>query len=420
MDAGSSASPVLHYTAGFVNITPTRPIPLAGHLGRTDPYAGVADDLEANVVILRDGAQPLVLISFDLLYVGGLLRRKLEQSLQSCVQPERLFLAASHTHFAPATDSTFSRPELGAVDPDYLATVIATVSSLVRDLLQGEFKPLYAGVGQAQADNAVNRRYAGWRITRRYPFVRKVVQMRPNPSGVKDETVRVLRFGSEAVIWNYACHPVFTPQMNHVSADFVGVARKSLRKKLGAKTAVLFWQGFSGDVYPSFAATMVGLTAKLKRKVFGTNGAVTPEVWQRWAERLAGHVLSASDRAVLRAITGPIRSQRSSCSLADLMDDATTDKVVGTHRISIGSDLQILGISAECVTEYGEVCRNALKNENLFCVGCIDGVFGYLPTSPMLREGGYEAVDFLPYFSLQGRFRDQLEQIVQDKLLAFD
>jgi hypothetical protein len=47
-------------------------------------------------------------------------------------------------------------------------------------------------------------------------------------------------------------------------------------------------------------------------------------------------------------------------------------------------------------------------------VGCIDTVFGYLPTAPMLGERGYEDSGFMEQFGLAGQFRPELERVVLD------
>ena len=47
-------------------------------------------------------------------------------------------------------------------------------------------------------------------------------------------------------------------------------------------------------------------------------------------------------------------------------------------------------------------------------VGCIDTVFGYLPTAAMLGERGYEDSGFTRPFGLVGRFRPELERVVLD------
>jgi hypothetical protein len=50
-------------------------------------------------------------------------------------------------------------------------------------------------------------------------------------------------------------------------------------------------------------------------------------------------------------------------------------------------------------------------------VGCVGDVFGYLPTSEMVPQGGYEAQGFLPRFGLGGSFTSDVGAIVERKLL---
>lgn len=405
----------ISYAAGFVPITPTRPLPLAGFSGRSDAFAGIADELEANVVVLDDAGERTVLAALDLLFVGQHLRGSLEDALDDIVPPERLFLAASHTHFAPATDP--SLPMLGITDRAYVAAITDRIADLVRRLLAGARKPLDIWQGRSAADNAVNRRSIGWRLTRRFPFFHHGVWMRPNLRGVKDETVRLLRLGDDALIWNYACHPVFMPQMDHVSSDYIGVVRQHMRRRLGVSAAVLFWQGFSGDVYPSFAVQVHRRSRSIRRRLLSRRTSIQPEAYRRWSDCLASCVADALDRST-PASGGAIRSRRTRCSLNDLLAGHASDKSLHAHSISIGPDVHILGVSAELVTAYAAGFRQLLRLSNLLCVACIDGVFGYVPTAAMLREGGYEAGQFMPAFSLHGAFRHDLEQVIAAKLLT--
>ena len=70
------------------------------------PWQGVADGIEANLLLLResDGAHPILLVSLDLLYPGGRVRDAIVDS--SGMPEECVIVAASHTHRAPMTDDT--------------------------------------------------------------------------------------------------------------------------------------------------------------------------------------------------------------------------------------------------------------------------------------------------------------------------
>jgi hypothetical protein len=406
----------LAFAAGSVDITPARPVPLAGYAGRTGPCDGVADPLEANAVVITGGGRPVALIAFDLLYVGAELRRRLEQAVEPLVAPDDLFLAASHTHFAPATDPGL--PRLGVADADYVNGVAARVASLLRALLGSRGQRLELAVASGRADHGVNRRHVGWRVLRRYPFLARTVTMKANPHGPRDETVRVIRVGSRAVIWHYACHPVFVPWMNHVSADFVGFVRRALRRALGPETVVLYWQGFSADIFPSFAPALTGPVARLRSLWSRRPATVARAVWRHWAGGLGQRVLETARRAAVPAAVRHIHCARVGMPLRNLLGPASAERTVWAHRLDFVPQVQVLGISAEVAVGYIPTCQRVLGRGDVFCVGCTDGVCGYLPTARMVREGGYEAADFLPYFSLAGHFSADVEDLVTARLLA--
>jgi hypothetical protein len=244
--------------------------------------------------------------------------------------------------------------------------------------------------------------------------------MTPNPRGPRDETIHVIRLGTDAVIWNYACHPVFVPWMSHVSADFAGVVRQAIRRQFGDSVAVLYWQGFSGDVFPSFASELVGLSARLQRRFFGKPTNIGFDTYHTWTKSLVQCVLSALGTVSMMDVPGLMYSKRTSRPLRLLLANEKSGKDFRTHEIHIGSGpagIHVLGVSAEPAVGYIALFQELIKDPSLICVGCMDAAYGYLPTSQMIQEGGYEAREFLPYFSLEGAFAPGIEQAVR-KLVA--
>jgi hypothetical protein len=405
----------VNYAAGSVEITPPRPLPLAGYGDRPGPCVGVADPLEANALVCRDGRRALVLVSFDLLHVGTLLRDRLLAALAPDIGPEHLFLGASHTHCAPATDPTL--PRLGAADEGYVAFVAERTAGLVRRLLRGPTRPLCVGAGEHPTDLAVNRRLPGWRLTGRSPFLRHGVWMAPNPAGPVDGRLRVARVGEDVVLWSFACHPSFLPRMDHVSADFPGFVRAALRRALGPDTTVLFWQGLSGNVFPSFVYSMKTLAGRLRRKLLGRPEVVAPEAWRRWATALAGQALAAVEGIGEQRPVFSLAARRNEAPVECLVPGSDTGKRVAAHVLDLGEALRVVGVSAELVVEYLPLLEGLFGPGPLMCVGCMDGVFGYVPTARMLAEGGYEVDGFRPWFGLSGRSHPQPERVLEEALL---
>jgi hypothetical protein len=58
----------------------------------------------------------------------------------------------------------------------------------------------------------------------------------------------------------------------------------------------------------------------------------------------------------------------------------------------------LAGVSAEPSTEFSRLVRGLSIDYHIVPCGYLEDVFGYLPTSEQLKEGGYEAKGFLKYF----------------------
>jgi neutral ceramidase len=401
----------LHAGAGTTDITPDTPVPLAGSETRTAPFTRVADRLEANALVLEQEGRRVVLVTADLMFIGGELRAGVLQRLAGTLGDAELFLAASHTHFAPATDDR--RPLLGRMSAAYLEQVCDRVSGLVAGLLRRRLEPARVAYARGQADHAVNRRLrAAWHLSRRGPKVGAVVAA-PNSVGPRDESVHVLRvLGAErqplAVVWSYACHPVAFPRPLEVTAEYPGRVRQRLRERAGSDTPVLFLQGFAGDIRPPELDRSASASGRARRRLLGPRfGRFTPDEWERWADSLSARVAEVA-AAAGDPVAGELRLHRISRPVQEFVLGAPNDQQVSFHLVSLGR-VTIVGISAEVVTEYGPLLRSTLGSEYCIPVGYIDDVYGYLPTARMLREGGYEADWFLRPFALRGPVNPMVE-----------
>ena len=145
---------------------PSSPVglPLAGFLRRAQRGlpCGVQDDpLEINAAAFRDGDQAALLIAIDTLIAGPDLTAAADALAQECFGPGAVALvAASHTHFAPATDRT--RPMLGEIAPAYVAAVHDALRQVVVELRVAQTGPS-VGLASCVASANVHRR-------RRWPF----------------------------------------------------------------------------------------------------------------------------------------------------------------------------------------------------------------------------------------------------------
>lgn len=386
------------FSAGRTTITPEKPVQLGGYADRIGVFRQVADPIEANVLLICCGQQRLFLVTFDLLYVGEGLRRRIEQRL--ALPPEALFLAASHTHSAPMTADAL--PGLGRPDPQYVDFVAAQVEQLFRSL-DGCGKEGSISYHHARAPYNINRRLRRLRLQRRgFTFEHG---WGANPFGQRDEIIRVLRINDSqgqpyAVVWNYACHPTAYPDSTQVSADYVGIVRSRLRAAYG-NIPVLFLQGFSGDLRPPFTAKIENLSSLLRRICLGPYCA-PPEMSEflAWSNRIADCAIEA-----LRNSGAPVEGQLAVSRQVVPWPGLGTriSKQLSMHSVKLGNT-RILGIGAELVARYRSLIEPLFPGENLISAGCIDQVWAYLPTDEMLAEGGYEVDGFRRNFNFESHY----------------
>jgi hypothetical protein len=400
-------------------------VPFGGSGYRREPFESVADQLEVNVLRLEAPASEIVLVSFDLMFVGLDLEHAVRAHVQGRVSPEQLLLAASHTHFAPAVD--MSKPGFTPVDETYLAWVQSQAIEAIDAVFAQELEPVCPVFLQTTVDHAINRR-------RRRPLKRDRGRYRvrfgamglgPNPQGPRDETVRMLRLDTAegrplAVLWGYSCHPTRFPAKRSVSAEYPGVVRAALREEHSAELPVGFLQGFAGDI--SQPARMRGRGPKswLRRLVHGpTFDFFTPEAWRTWSGSLADRVVTLSRQAGT-PIGSDIAAGRARRHLSDFMEGAP-ERDVTFQVVRLGDAVVLAGVSAEPVTALRGCVKGALGDDvHVWPIGYIDDVFGYLPTARMLGEGGYEVKDFKLAFGLSGDFRPDPETPLANGIRAAD
>src|SRR4051794_6593316 len=291
-------------------------LPLAGFLRRAQrglPCEAEDGTLEINAVAFQDGNQAALLIAIDTLIAGPDLATAAAALARDSFGPETVALvAASHTHFAPSTDPT--RPMLGGMAPAFVAAVHAALRQVIVELRVAKIGPS-VGLASCVASANVHRR-------RRWPFPtllwwvnRRIdrIVMAPNPKGPRDPRVRVAVLEAPsgapiAVIWNYACHPVFYPREQAGTAEFVGYVRSTVRAHFhDPDLPVVFLQGFAGDVCPDIRPCRSFRTIA-ETLVFGPRwGRFTHESWTAWADGIAQAVLAAIRSAPATPLEGSLK-----------------------------------------------------------------------------------------------------------------
>ncbi len=259
ISGGSAAT--LHVGATTVDITPDRPVALAGqrHLRISQKPA---TPIQASVLAIesREGDAVLdqaLIVSCDLVAIrDGVLeavREKVAPRLPG-FDIRKLFLSATHTHTAPVmVEGRYELPDDGSIMrpaeyTDWMTTRLADA------LVQAweERAPGKVAWGQSQAVLAQNRR----------PFYAdgKAVMYGSTNSGnfrgieaQEDHGVDVLYFWDAedrllATAINIPCPAQEVGGGTAIHADFWHPVRMALREKYGEDLHVLAWTGAGGDV----------------------------------------------------------------------------------------------------------------------------------------------------------------------------
>lgn len=401
--------------AATVDITPLEPV----YLFRSQQVTlDVDGDLEANILFMRQAdGEPLCLVSIDTLFIGRLFKRGLLKLLGDQWQwPEsKLVLVASHAHSAPILDDT--KPHLCRLQPEYLDLVMRRVAEGVIAAIN-RARPLYMMYGSSLSELNVNRRKWSWGRSGIIP-VRKVKTL-PNVDGPVDKRLRIWKVahaggGAEAIIWNFACHPVGYPRTDRVHADYIGVVREALRREVG-DVPILFIPGFMGDVRPPFYGMPETwrefLVWCVNFRVFARPGKKKYDEWTRKLSAIATQaLLSAKDLEWT-----PLKFASSDLSLKIFLQNPVPGHLEVGVMTGIGSQVWALA-SAEVLTEYLPLIGPALgiKTDDVIPVSCVNQVFGYLPLDRHIKLGGYETTEFMPWFSLGGNeFFPHIEHYVID------
>lgn len=388
----------MRISAMSIDITPRRAVPLGANGLPQTPFESITSSIEANLLVLHEPDGPIAIATFDLLFVGPTITELVTSELAELLPAERIWLSASHTHRAPAVD--INKPNLGVPDGLYVnwvvERVVAGIKNLLRDVNGTEARLV---VRQGLAHHSMNRRRKGRPRLHRHGIRWGGVSLGPNPNGPTDEAIRradlIARDGAiVAVMWSYTCHPTSAPDRLSVTSDYVGSVRETIRSS--RPIPVLFFQGFAGNTRPPSVAAF--RDAPLRRMRLGPHFRdFTPAEHQSWSASLSQAVQAAPEAAVQRP-SGPVSVYRKEVATAKFVLQSKVKSAV-FQAIDFGN-LRLVGINAEPVVEYRAcISRRTTGEPEIWPVGYLGDVFGYVPTNMQLTEGGYEATGFCRNFA---------------------
>ncbi len=430
---------VLQVGTSAVDITPEAGGDLQGYL-RLKPSEGIYAGLFAKAAVFTAAGKTAVLITSDLIGVSPDFTASVRRAIaaRTGIRPADIMVTASHTHCGPCTlTNLISR--LGR-DRVYLARLKGQLTELVVRAA-ADLEPATLGTGSGAAHFNINRR-------KKTP---RGVVMAPNPRGVCDREVGVIRIDTaakdpKAIIVNFTCHPTVWGGLL-ISPDYPGFAQRAVESAYHGRTKAFFTNGACGDVRPNLTdghgsfkskrSDVRRLGAGLGREVLRVAAAIRSEpvsevgaVSTRVRLPLQRPLTLPRLHSFIRARQSEIKNWRKDPKQALMLKSAQIDLewarrterlvVSGKFRPWVEVEVQILKIGDLCLVGLpGEIlCGIGLAVKRLFhpakalVVGYANDCVGYIPTAQAVREGGYEGLDSHRSFSLPAPFSSEVERVL--------
>ena len=412
-----------------VDITPAEPIPMAGYASRRAPFESVAQRLHAKALAIqdRDGARAL-LITADIL---GFTSERSESICRQLAESDglargQILLNASHTHAGPlVAGSMLTSVSESSREPirRYIGVLEEKIVAAGRKALR-DLRPARLSWGRGVAGFVMNRR----------EFTERGVILGTNASGPADRTVPVLRVASpdgelRAVVFGTATHcTTLTGGNMLVSGDYAGYAQEFLEARRPGVQA-MFLTGCAGDANPYPRGTLDlarrhghALAETVQRVLQGDLASVRGPLQTEF--RTVNLPLAQHTKEEIEAMQAGAPSYRRFFTQGALAKLDSGQPLLRTYPApfalwQFGADLTLAAFSGETVVDYVRLTERSLGPLKLWVSGYNNDVFGYLPTSRILREGGYETRGlYVEYGLFQPGVEETVMRTIEDMARA--
>ena len=396
--------------AAAVKITPDKPVIMLGFPDRAGPFTAVAQDIWAKALALEDpsGHRAVILtgdlVGFQAANTTDPVCERLEKL--TGLARERFIFNASHTHTGPVVSMKPQRAynvgHPAMTDADAAETVAYTralqdkLTNVVVEAL-GNLAPAKLSWGTGEI---------GFPVSRRMPTPNGVV-MAPNPKGLTDRTVPVLRVdGTDgrliAVLFGAACHNVAVGgATNVIHGDYAGSAQAMLQERHPGAVA-MFMAGCGADANPNPWGSIAHADRHGKALADEVDRLLNSNSLQPIHGNLATQfakpefpLQDLSREQIDAYMKVPNFQARQAKHMLEVLDGGGSLLKSYPAPISVwqvGDGVTLVALPGEPVAEYVPLLRKAVGERNLWVAGFNNDCFGYLPTATVIKEGGHEAI----------------------------
>jgi len=396
-----------------VNITPEAPMWMAGYASRDHESEGVLVDLWAKALALEDAkGKQAVVITADLIgYRGSYMTDRIKKRLRKKYRltDAEVILNCSHTHSGP---ELMKSPEEYFDDEGQTGMHSPEQREKIRRYSEKLEDQIVELVGKALSSSESVRIFSGNGVTR-FAVNRRVNRSKTTVSeltkkleGHVDHSVPVIKVEKSsgellAVLFGYACHGT-TLSIYKFSGDYPGFAQIELEKTFPGVTA-MFFQGCGGDQNP-LPRRKIGYARQYGKELAAAVEAVVSEPMRELSSNL-----STAYSKVNLEFANPTPTQN------ELMRIIKEDTIPGyliyqakvlLNKLKRGETLMtsypypvqfwkigeqnMVIMGGEVVIDYA-IKLKQIFGDDLFVMGYANEMMGYIPSTKVLSEGGYEA-----------------------------
>jgi hypothetical protein len=405
-----------------VKITPERPIYMAGYASRNKPFERVEADIWAKAMVLEDGqGHRAALVTSDILgfpaSVAEPICHRIEQ--RTGLKREQVLLNSCHTHTGPSISlDDAARDNVPPEEARKIAEYTRALQEKVVDVVASaasKLEPARLSLGSGIVHFVMNRR----------EFTPNGVILGVNARGLADRSVPVLRVEDaegkpRAVLFGAAVHgTTLTGDNYEICGDYAGFAQSRLEERYPGAQA-MFMLGCAGDANPYPRGTMA-----IAREHGDYLAKEVSRVLDGRLQPVRGPLRTAFARADLPLQPVPPRLElerlaggrgtgawvaKQMLAVLDKGEKLPTHYPAPLAVWQFGEDLTLVGLSGEVVVDYVPLLEKTLGPLRLWVAAYCNDVFGYLPSTRVLDEGGYECRGL--YAGAIGYFSPESEQVV--------
>ena len=410
-----------------VKITPSEAMPMAGFASRTHSSEGMLHDIWAKALIIEDSkGKRAVMISSDLLGFPKIMSDPIRDRIkaQYGLGRDQILLNSSHTHSGPVIGDALT--DVYLLDNQQVASVINyskkledQIVKLVGDAIKN-MEPV-----ELYSQNGVTR----FQVNRRNNSANLLTQL-TELQGPNDFAVPVLKAVTakgdlKAIAFGYACHPTVLSGYDW-SGDYPGFAQIELEKNHPGTTA-LFFQSAGADQNP-LPRNTVPIAKQYGREL----AAAVDRVLEEEMRKLPSNLITSYSELDL-----PLASSPTEAELTKIINSAGAayqkrwaqrfltkikagEKLITSYPYpvqvwSIGN-LPLVSLGGELLVEYGIKIKQML-GEDTFVYGYSNDVMSYVPSSTVLKEGGYEGEAAHTVYGLPSKWQVGVESRILNEVL---